>query len=351
MEETTYKNSLDELIRIAEEIPNTEMMAAAKISTLVVLNMRYEIIMLDRSLEQHPSRLVSNYIRDAITTLNSWKEVVFIEAENKIVASAKSEDMEQFHNQLFQELWINFSDIEYEQRIERYQKRLRINGIDNHWFNGLRCIDFGCGHGNFAHALIREGADYVLGIDFGERNIEYSLRARDQLEVPTHRLDFRVEDVYCVSEADDSFDFAIQNGVFHHLEDEDAAYGEVYRVLKPGGWFWIYTDGEGGISHDLWDASAYILRDIPALKILDLLDRINVETGKRYHLGDGLNAIYRHTTWEALIRRLEHVGFGNFRRLVGGFPTDFDHDVIAEDRWGKEKFGSGDIRLLAQKMT
>jgi len=351
MEENTYQESLNELIRIAEDIPNTQMMAAAKISTLVVLNMRYESIMLDRNLEQHPSRFVSNYIEDAITTLNSWKEVVFIEADNKICATAKAEDMEQFHNQLFQELWTNFSDIEYEHRIERYQKRLKVNGIDNHWFKCFRCIDFGCGHGNFAHALLREGADYVLGIDFGERNIDYSLRARDQIGVSADRLDFRVEDVYSVSEADNSFDFAIQNGVFHHLEDEDAAYEEVCRVLKPGGWFWIYTDGEGGISHDLWDASAYILRDIPAIKVLELLDSINVETGKRYHLGDGLNAIYRHTTWEALISRLERIGFGNFRRLVGGFPTDFDHDVIAEDRWGKEKFGSGDIRLLAQKIA
>jgi hypothetical protein len=81
------------------------------------------------------------------------------------------------------------------------------------------------------------------------------------------------------------------------------------------------------------------------------LDYLNIETGKRYHLGDGLNATYRHETWEGLTERLSMFGFGNFRRLVGGFPTDFDHDVIVQDRYGREKFGEGDLRLLAQKVS
>ncbi len=81
-----------------------------------------------------------------------------------------------------------------------------------------------------------------------------------------------------------------------------------------------------------------------------VLDFLNVETNKRYHLGDGLNAVYRHTTLEAFEERLAGYGFGNFRRLTGGFPTDFDHDAIEADPYGVEKFGSGDIRLLVQKL-
>ncbi len=121
-------------------------------------------------------------------------------------------------------------------------------------------------------------------------------------------------------------------------------------MLKPGGWFWVYTDGQGAVSHELWDASVHILREVPHEFILEVLDSLGVEVNKRYHLGDGLNAVYRHTTWEELTARLERLGFGEFRRLVGGFPTDFDHDVIEQDPYGVEKFGSGDLRLLAQKV-
>jgi hypothetical protein len=93
-----------------------------------------------------------------------------------------------------------------------------------------------------------------------------------------------------------------------------------------------------------------ILKGIPQELILGHLEYLNLETGKRYHLGDGLNAKYRHTTWAEITERLAQLGFGNFRRLRGGFPTDCDHDVIEQDRYGREKFGDGDLRLLAQKV-
>lgn len=100
----------------------------------------------------------------------------------------------------------------------------------------------------------------------------------------------------------------------------------------------------------MWDASLFILRDVPHDFTLGALDKLNLETGKRYHLGDGLNAVYRHTSWDEITSRLSRFGFGNFRRLIGGFPTDFDHDVIMADKYGREKFGEGDLRLLAQKL-
>jgi SAM-dependent methyltransferase len=349
--EKIYLQRLEELKRIADAIPNTRMMALAKISTLVILNMRYENIMVDRNLGEHPYALVSKYIDDACSLLSGWHEVAFIEDASSQLIRSQETSLEEGHKQLFQDLWVNFSSEEYVERIERYVYRLRINGLGDGWLKGFRCIDFGCGHGNFAHALIREGAEYVYAIDYGSDNIAYAIKAGERLGVEPSKIEFGVESVYSVPKESDSFDFAVQNGVFHHLEDEETAYMEVYRVLKPGAWVWIYTDGSGAISHDLWDASSYILRDIPHELIISHLDYLNIETGKRYHLGDGLNATYRHETWEGLTERLSMFGFGNFRRLVGGFPTDFDHDVIVQDRYGREKFGEGDLRLLAQKVS
>lgn len=189
----------------------------------------------------------------------------------------------------------------------------------------------------------------MLGVDYGENSISFANAARDRLGVSVNRIAFKQASVYDTGEPSASYDFAIQNGVFHHLDDEDRAYGEVRRVLKSGGLFWVYTDGAGAISHDLWDASRRILADVPTAFIVDQLKALNLSIGKRYHLGDGLNAVYRHTTWEELTERLARLGFGNFRRLTGGFPTDFDHDVIAADRYGTAKFGSGDLRLVCQK--
>lgn len=345
-----YLEDLDELKKLADNIPDTPMMAIGKIAALITLNMRYERIMLNRDLKSHPYNLVSGFIQDSGTMMSAWKEAGFIENPSKKAMKGKGLGLEGNHRDLFQKLWINFSADEYKERIGRYKYRLEINGLGKGWLSGFRCIDFGCGHGNFAHALVQEGAHYVYGIDYGEDSIRYAIDARNKLGIKNDRIEFEVGSVYTVPRKDCEFDFAVQNGVFHHLEDEDAAIREMNRVLKVGGKAWYYTDGAGGISHDLWDASRYMLRNIPEETIIAYLKQLNIETGKRYHLGDGLNAVYRHTTWDEITKRLTCLGFSNFRRLVGGFDTDFDHDVIAKDRYGHEKFGDGDLRILAEKV-
>jgi len=347
--EKEYIKALEIFKEFSDQVQDTRMMALAKIASVIKINMCYETIMIDRNLSTHPYKLVSEFIRNAHSELKTWEDVSFIEDKEKSFSIRKVKPKEVFHKSLFQKLWTKFSFEEYQDRIARYVYRLKINDLGNGWLKGFRCIDFGCGHGNFAHALLQEGADSVIGIDFGKDNVAFARSVRDKIGISSDKLEFYEKSVYDTSQKSNDFDFAIQNGVFHHLEDENSAYREVYRVLKPGGWFWIYTEGSGGISHDLWDASLYILRNIPSDLVLEYLDFLNVETGKRYHLGDSLNAKYNNTTWDEITNRLNEIGFCNFRRLSGGYSTDCDLDTINSDKWGIEKFGEGDLRILAQK--
>jgi ubiquinone/menaquinone biosynthesis C-methylase UbiE len=347
--EKTYGKNLNELRELAHQLRNTPMIAKAKVEALAILNLRYEMLMVDRNLPEHPYPLTAALISDTRKFLEQWHQASRFEDPGAATLTRAKAPMEAWHQDLFQQLWVRFSRDEYEDRIERYVHRLRINGLADGVLKGARVIDFGCGHGNFLHACLRVGAASVHGIDYGEGSIEYAKRATQEVGVSPDVADFQVASVYKAPFPDASFDFAIQNGVFHHLDDEAKAYREAFRVLKPGGWFWVYTDGSGAISHELWDASLDILKDIPQAFVLQTLKDLNLETGKRYHLSDGLNAIYRHDTWANLTERLGRLGFGKFRRLTGGFPTDFDHDAIAADRFGADKFGEGDLRLLTQK--
>jgi SAM-dependent methyltransferase len=348
--EKPYLTDLTEFEQFAATLPDTRMLAVAKVTACMVMNMRWERIMVDREFPEHPWPHAQELVRDAHRTLRTWSEAAFVEGESAPLGSV-SDAMEERHHDLFQTLWVNFSEADYEDRIARYTCRLEVNDLADGFLSGMRVADFGCGHGNFLHACLRAGATSGTGIDYGEESIRYSQSARDRLGVPAEVLDFRVGSVYESGLDTDGYDLAIQNGVFHHLDDEDAAYREVHRILKPGGWFWIYTDGSGAVSHDLWDASVRILKQIPYDAVLEVLDFLGVETNKRYHLGDGLNAVYRHTGYDEFVARLEGYGFGTPRRLTGGFPTDFDGDAIEADPFGVEKFGSGDIRLLVQKLA
>ena len=308
--------------------------------------MRYEPIMKERDLQRHPYELVAEIVDDAISFLESISELKFLDSKEEIGKPFGQMELE--HENLFQKLWVNFDESDYQNRIDRYIYRIKINNLEP-ILRGAKIIDLGCGHGNFAHALIKCGATSVLGIDFGENSINYAKNARDKLGISEKVISFKVASVYNTEEPSGFYDFAIQNGVFHHLKNDTLAYEEVYRVLKPDGCFWIYTDGAKAISHDLWDYSRKALEEIPSEFILDFLKELGIETNKRYHLGDGLNAVYKHNTLESLTSQLSGIGFKFIRRLVGGYDTDFDHDVIDSDCYGLEKFGSGDIRIIVQK--
>lgn len=348
MNRDVYLNELEALKAEAEKIPNTRLMVMGKLNALFMMNMQYERIMVNRDLPEHPYKLTKEIIADTRTYLNRWQQLNFCEPETPELLTGKSAVMEDKHENLFQNLWVNFNEADYTQRIARFSYRLKINDLQDGFLKGKRIIDVGCGHGNFAHAFLEAGAEYVLGIDYGEKNIDYATKARDRLGVGPDRMEFRLESAYAIQEADNSFDFAVQNGVFHHLDNEHKAYAELARVLKPEGWLWVYTGGKGAISRDLWDVSMYIMRDVPSQFIIWYLSQIGLGVGKRYHLGDALNATYRHETWEGITSRLSDLGFSNFKRLVGGYETDFDHDVIEKDKYGVEKFGGGDLRLLGQ---
>lgn len=344
-----YKVKLDELRAYCDEVPNTKMMALAKINALITMFISWDKIQVDRNLESSPYLLMQKIIDDTLIQVKAWGNISFIESSDSAIVS-DSEVMEEMHQELFQMLWASFNEDEYIDRINRFEYRLKVNDLADGFLKGKRCIDFGCGHGNFDHSFLKAGAASVLGIDYGEDSIKYAENARESLGVDASRLSFKCASVYETGEEDSSYDMALQNGVFHHLEDENKAYQEVHRVLKPGGWFWIYTDGANGIFHDMVDICQHILKEVPSKLIFDQLKALNIETGKRYHIGDSFNAVYRHTTWEELTERLGQLGFNNFRLLIGGYPTDLDYDVIEADTYGVEKFGGGDLRILCQKV-
>ena len=187
----------------------------------------------------------------------------------------------------------------------------------------------------------------MTGIDYGEKSIIYAKNVSRKKGLDRKAV-FKRASVYETGMEESAFDFAVQNGVFHHLDDENKAIREARRILKKGGWFWYYTDGEGGISYDLWDTSVDILKDVPVLFIEKILESMNVKREKIVHLSDGLSATYAHTNWDEITKRLASHGFGEFRRLTGGFDTDFDLDKIEGDPYGKEKFGEGDLRILCK---
>ncbi|HXR71599.1 class I SAM-dependent methyltransferase [Actinocrinis sp.] len=104
---------------------------------------------------------------------------------------------------------------------------------------GDRVLDLGCGGGRHAFALLRKGAD-VVALDYSLAEIE-SVNAmfaamRAQGEVPADARAVAVRgDAYKLPFPDDSFDVIVAAEVLEHLSDDERAFAELRRVLKPGG--------------------------------------------------------------------------------------------------------------------
>lgn len=117
---------------------------------------------------------------------------------------------------------------------------------------GARILDFGCGAGRLVSAGLEAGLD-ISGADVfysGSRDRpEAGLLGTAIREMRDGRIDF----------ADSSFQLVVNNQVMEHVEDLDAALGEIHRVLAPGGTVLsifpsrdVFREGHIGIPFSHW---------------------------------------------------------------------------------------------------
>ncbi len=94
-------------------------------------------------------------------------------------------------------------------------------------------LEYGSGAGAYASIALAEAGYASVGIDISEASVQ-AARARAERDFPEVDTRYEVMNAEQLDFDDDSFDIVCGNGVIHHL-DLDRAYGEVARVLRPGG--------------------------------------------------------------------------------------------------------------------
>ena len=96
-----------------------------------------------------------------------------------------------------------------------------------------RILEIGCGIGTIVFELNKQGYD-ITGTDISTEAIDYGLKKYGDI-----RLQVRAaEDL---GYEDESFDVVLSFDLFEHIAEVDKHVSEVFRVLRPGGYYLFQT--------------------------------------------------------------------------------------------------------------
>lgn len=104
---------------------------------------------------------------------------------------------------------------------------------------GRRVLDVGCGAGENAVAMARQGA-HVIAIDASSAQLSLGRRLAEEAEVRVEWHEGDAADLAFLRA--DSIDLAFAAGVVHEIEDIDRVFRQVHRVLRAGAPFLFTHD-------------------------------------------------------------------------------------------------------------
>lgn len=155
---------------------------------------------------------------------------------NRIPSSDEKELVRDFWNRAScgENLYLPTEDKDeyFAQRRERYRLEPFIPTFaEFDAWEGKKVLEVGVGLGA-DHQGFAEGGAILSGIDLTDRAVLHTKKRFEQLGLHSNLL---VGDAEKLPFLDDTFDMVYSWGVLHHSPNTQAAFDEVFRVLKPGG--------------------------------------------------------------------------------------------------------------------
>ncbi len=237
----------------------------------------------------------------------------------------------------------------WDEPVRLLRTRIERNQISTANLKQKRVLDAGCGGGRYAVAWRLLGAGNVVGLDGSEIAIT---DARKRItEAKTDAVEFEHGDVLDLPFADNSFDIVFSNGVLHHTTDWRRGVNELLRVLKPGGFGWLYLiENTGGLFWDLVEILRVVMEDEDRNNARNVLNSIGVPANRIFYMLDHVMVpINLRLTCSEIEQQLAAAGAINTRRLTRGADFDRVERIYQKDPFAELKYGVGENRYTFSK--
>ena len=244
-------------------------------------------------------------------------------------------------------LFKEFSSRSYwEEPVRLLEQRLVRNGIPVTDVQDRSVLDSGCGGGRYSAAWRLLGASSVVGVDISPININDATRRAELAKL--EGVNFRQGKVLDLPCEDDEFDIVFSNGVLHHTTDWKKGIAELMRVLKSGGWGWLYLiENPGGVFWDVIEILRVVMKSEDKARARAALQQLSMPANRIFYMLDHVMVpINLRLSPDEVEESLRSCGAVNIRRLARGADIDRIEHIFQGERYAAERFGVGENRYV-----
>ena len=164
-------------------------------------------------------------------------------------------------------------------------------------------------------------------------------------------ISFKQGNVLDLPFEDDRFDVVFSNGVLHHTTDWKKGLAELMRVLKPGGWGWLYLiENPGGVFWDMIEILRVVMKNEDKATSRAALQQLNMPANRIFYMLDHVMVpINLRLTSAEIEDCLRSCGAVNIRRLARGSDIDRIEQIAQGGKYAAERFGVGENRYIFSK--
>lgn len=241
-----------------------------------------------------------------------------------------------------------YDEQDYDEFIQPFRTRLKINAIPLDIFKGKRCLDAGCGGGRGSILMAENGACEIISFDLSEKNLATTRGWAKRKGFNNIRV--RQGSLMDLPFANEEFDIIWCNGVLHHTTNPDQGLKETTRVLKKEGRLWLYLYGSGGLYWHVIDWIRSTLKSVSVTEAILLLHLAGAPVRRIAERIDNWFVPYlRRYTAADVVNRLNELGYQDTQSLRYGTDYDTSQRKVDARKVEKSLMGEGDLRFFCRK--